>query len=320
MTDELKNTQQKTRSIFASRIRLTIGGSLFVIAIVAVVAIAFVPRLVHMGVGASPASSLSAAVNSGSAPQMEQDVVKTSLSAAGQFTSISTDSATSTPSSQRLVIETATLNITSKNVQTASQKLTQLVAEENGFVQSMNEYTDQGKSAISMTLRIPETDYRTFLDDAKSTGTVNNLSQTGQDVTQEHDNLQGQIKELQTEADAYTRLYSKAQSMNDMLEIQQSLTQVNGQIADLNSQIHNLNRAVQLATININIETDSVSNLSKNPAFISSLFHSIRFMGQAGLSTLTIIAWLLPWGVLVGIIGLGWRLWIRWYQSRPRGQ
>jgi len=216
--------------------------------------------------------------------------------------------AANTVASQRFVIETATLSLTVHDLKGTTNQLSQWIAADGGFIQSMQQTTNTAQAAVNMTLRIPESDFERVLHATKGLGQVTSFSQTGQDVTQQHNNMQAQIAQLESEAQAYTRLFSKAATMADMLQIQQSLVQVNNQIADLNSQLHDLNRSVQFATIDLMLSTTASPITEPTTPFIGSLAQSLHFMKQSALALTTLVAWVLPWAGLTGLI-FGIRLW-----------
>jgi uncharacterized phage infection (PIP) family protein YhgE len=217
-----------------------------------------------------------------------------------------------------LVIETAGLDLTVSDVTKVANQVSDIAVGDGGFVETMQQSTNsQGEDFESVTVRIPETQFQAALKAVKLLGKVNTFSQSGQDVTSQHDNLQQQISELQGEAQAYTRLFDKATTMADMLQIQQSLTQVNSQLSDLNNQLHQLNHTVQFATLNISLHGAAVAAPKKTvpTPFYAPLADSIRLMERIGIGLSKVISWILPWALLAGLFYGGARLW-----RRSRGQ
>ncbi|SFV02356.1 DUF4349 domain-containing protein [Alicyclobacillus macrosporangiidus] len=230
--------------------------------------------------------------------------------AAGANAASKTAAATTT--TQRMVIEQATVNISTSDVRQAADKVSRMVDSYGGFVESSRESTDNGQLTVWMTVRVPEKDFTQFLNAAKGLGTVTNFSQTGQDVTQQYNGLQQQLEELKSEADAYTRLFNKAQTMKDMIDIQQALVQVNSQIAQLNAQLHDLNRSVQLATVNLTLTPPSFAGAASGDTPVTEAFlQSFRVLKKSAYALVTIVAWLLPWVALAALALLGRRWWMR---------
>lgn len=224
---------------------------------------------------------------------------------------------------QRLVIETAGMDLTVSSVATTANQISDITVGDGGFVQTMQQSTDsQGQDFESMTVRIPQTEFQAALKQVKSLGKVNIFSQTGQDVTSQHNNLQQQIAERQSEAQAYTRLFDRATTMPDMLQIQQSLTQVNSQLSNLNNQLHQLNRTVRLAKLNITLHQSAIAAPTKTAPtpFFTPLAASIRLMERIGMWLVKVVFWLLPWALIAGLLYGAVRLWRRGRSHHPGGK
>lgn len=219
--------------------------------------------------------------------------------------------AASAQSAQRMVIEQGSLSITLPKVQAAEARITQMAIGDGGFVESSVQSTGSGGTVMAtMTVRVPATDFSSFLNRARTLGTVTGFSQTGQDVTRQYSGLTQQIAELRSESAAYTRLFNKAQSMKDMLQIEQALSQVNSQISALSSQQHSLRRSVQLATVNVSLATTTFSS-SAPPPIVTAWNQTVGSLGQSALSLFTMIAWGVPWAILFFLILLCARVWFR---------
>lgn len=195
-----------------------------------------------------------------------------------------------------------------KNVSQATDKLTQLTTSVAGFVARMQETSNpDGTSAnqnqsTSLTLRVPESDFQHFIKGARGLGQVQSFTQSGQDVTDEHNTLTARLTELNSESKAYTRLYEKAQSMKDMLQIQQSLSQVQSQIDQAKTQLHQLNQSISLATINITLSSTISSLPQANMTTSNAFSSSLHFMKVSGHALVIFLAWVLPWAALLSII------------------
>lgn len=215
-------------------------------------------------------------------------------------------------SQQRLVIETANVDLTVSQLSKVTGDISTLTSKYGGFIQSMNQSTDsQGQASATFTIRVPENEFQPVVKRIRSLGKVNTFAQNGQDVTNEHNNLQLQISELQSEAQAYTRLFDKATKMSDMLQIQQSLTQVNNEISNLNNQLHQLNHTIAYATISVTLSPSVVPIHQGNEPFWAPLVQSLHFMQRVGVGLSKVVGWLLPWGILGGLLYGGVHVWRR---------
>lgn len=229
------------------------------------------------------------------------------------------NSETGNLSPARMVIETATVGLKLAHPQQTATRVEQIVTSYGGFVASLQESTVNHRTTVWMTVRVPQVNFNPFLHQSRGMGRIVNFSQTGQDVTQQYNGLQQQLIELQSEAAGYTRLYQKAQTMRDMIAIQQSLSQVDAQISGITSQLHHLNRSVQLATVQLTLTPSAaVSSVKKPSPVIDAFGQSLRVLGSSAMGLVTVVAWLIPWAALFAVIAGGIKWWTRRRGRNPQ--
>lgn len=255
----------------------------------------------RVGNSSSSASSASTSSSAGSSTAVATAPTK------GAYTVGSAGHSSSTNASGRDVVKTASLQLSVKDTSGAASKLTKMTQSIDGFVASMNETSNTDRHSaknakIKLQLRVPNSDLNRFLAGAKGLGSVQSFTQTGQDVTNQHNALTQQLNELKSESHAYTRLYNKAKSMSDMIQIQKSLSEVNSQMNHVQAQLHQLNRSVSLATINVTL-VPAIANLPQGTTNAGgAIMSSLHFMRGVGHGLAIFVAWLLPWAVLASLI------------------
>lgn len=251
--------------------------------------------------------SVKTGANNGSATAASSATSPATPSAMGGVTDQQASAPASTPPKSamptRKVIEQASLSISLPHVEAVANQLDSMANKAGGFVELMAWSDGKDHSNVQMTIRIPEPQFTSFLNSVRSLGTVTNFSQTGQDVTDESNNLEQSIAELNGQVEAYTRLYNKSQSMQDMLQIQQALSNANSQVSNLTSQLHDLNRSVQLATVNMNLTANSpeVAARPTNLAVANAITQSVHVLLKSLLGLVIFLLWILPWGILIGV-------------------
>ncbi len=213
--------------------------------------------------------------------------------------------------SQRMVIQQATINITLPHVTAIEAQVASRTTAEGGFVESAAQSLGSGNApSVTMALRIPQSHFAAFVAYARKLGTVSYFSQTGQDVTQQYSGLGQRMAELRSEQAAYTRLYAKAQTMRDMLQIQQALSQVDGQIASVTAEEHSLSRAVQMSSVFLTLSTTTFSS-SAPPPIVAAWNQMVATIGASALAVVTMVAWIVPWAIGFFLLLLAGRLWTR---------
>lgn len=229
--------------------------------------------------------------------------------AAASSTSTSATSAPTlaiVPPSGRLVEQSASFDLRVQNVSAIRERLDKLTSQDGGFVASSNQYGLGNNLQVQMALRIPAAHFASFLRQSQALGNVLSFTQSGQDVTQTYNSNAQQISTLHSELTAYTRLFAKAQSMKDMLTIQQAIIQVQSQLSALTGQQQGLLRAVTLATVSVTLTPPVFSNTAP-PPIVNAWNQLLASLGQSGLSLLTVVAWAIPWAILFVIAVLAYK-------------
>lgn len=209
----------------------------------------------------------------------------------------------------RKIVENASLQVRATHVGAAFQTLQAMVASAGGFVQNSQE-SGAADQTVWLTARVPAANFPSFLAHARKLGHVLSFSQSGQDVTQQDQNLTANIAELKQEAVAYARLFSRAQTMKDMLAVEQALVQVNSQLTDLQQQSAGLAREVAFATVQVMLTHPQAGPIRPSP--VTSAWR--QFVDQTGASALAVvdlIAWVLPWAIVLAAVGFGTRILLR---------
>ena len=186
-------------------------------------------------------------------------------------TGVSTPAATSV---QKLVVVNKTMRIETAKVDEAIAKIRALVARDGAEIQSMQVSTavDQpiyrnpvpladgsvsgsssGPLRAYVTVRVPSDKYTAFVADAAKLGTVLTESETSDDVTQQHVDMQARLGNLTAEQGRLRQLFAKATSVKDMLAIEQELTRVQGDIESMQAQINYLERQASMATVTLEL-------------------------------------------------------------------
>ncbi len=136
------------------------------------------------------------------------------------------------------IIYTATLTLESKDYDTAHSLLETAVADADGYMESSDEQsgTDAARSAY-FTIRVPQQNYQTFLDDAAAAANLVSKSQQAEDVTTQYMDVQARLDNLTSQRSRLQELQQQAQSLADLLDIESSLSDVQYQIESWQSQL-----------------------------------------------------------------------------------
>ena len=142
------------------------------------------------------------------------------------------------------IIYTANLTLESKDYEAARSALDSALAEAGGYLESSSEYTRTGSSrSVSLTYRVPQANYQSFLDAVAAAGNVTYRSQQADDVTTQYMDVSARLSNLQ----------AQAETLSDLLQIEDSLTEVQSQIESWQSQLDWYSDQVQQCTVYIDL-------------------------------------------------------------------
>ena len=152
------------------------------------------------------------------------------------------------------IIYTANLTLESKDYEAARSALDSALAEAGGYLESSSEYSSTGSSrSVSLTYRVPQANYQSFLDAVAAAGNVTYRSQQADDVTTQYMDVSARLSNLQAQRARLQQLQAQAETLSDLLQIEDSLTEVQSQIESWQSQLDWYSDQVQQCTVYIDL-------------------------------------------------------------------
>ena len=152
------------------------------------------------------------------------------------------------------IIYTANLTLESKDYEAARAALEQALQEAGGYLESSSEYSDTGSSrSASLTCRVPEENYESFLAAVAQAGNVTYKNQQADDVTAQYLDVETRLANLEAQRTRLQELQAQAESLADLLQIESSLTDVQSQIESWQSQLDWYSDQVTACTVYVNL-------------------------------------------------------------------
>ncbi|HEU4783000.1 MAG TPA: DUF4349 domain-containing protein, partial [Ktedonobacterales bacterium] len=213
-------------------------------------------RWTRWGIGAGVVSALIAlTVLAGCGSSMSNGPAAAGLpsnSSAGQSVygpAATAGSGQSNTSGPQYLIKTLSVSMTFSDTRAIAADLQRWVAATDPRSSSAGvTYQEQSSNRyqITMTFSVAATAYPqvfSYLAGYAQThhGTLNNLHETVQDVSNDYVDTTSRLKNLRTEQDRLLALLSQAKSLSDTLAIEQRLTDVEGQIEQIEAHLNALN-------------------------------------------------------------------------------
>ncbi|MBE6771712.1 MAG: DUF4349 domain-containing protein [Ruminococcaceae bacterium] len=168
-----------------------------------------------------------------------------------------TDAAAGSSATQNeKVIKTVELSVETKEYDTYVSALSSGVNSLGGYIETSTADFGNGYSSnryANYTVRIPSDKLDEFLTAAGENGTITRKTENQQNVTLEYVDLESRIEAYKTEKVTLTNLLEKAASLENVLAIQERLSEVNYQIETYTSQLKVLENRVSYSTVTLRI-------------------------------------------------------------------
>lgn len=217
---------------------------------------------------------------------------------------------------ERKIISKAEVQLETLEFEKSIDKLNGSIEEVKGYLEASNVYKGRINEEYKenrwgeYTVRIPKDKFEGFLASLKEVGNITNTSSSGEDVSSQYYDTETRVKVLKAQETRYLELLNQAQNMEDILKIEDSLTNVRYEIERLTGYLNKIDGLVDYGTVNIRLEEVSKTTvLEKTPTTLSGkLFkafsNSIKSLKSFGEGILLFIVILIPYIVIIIPLGL----------------
>lgn len=230
--------------------------------------------------------------------------------------------------SSRKLIRTVNMSVETKEFDTVMATLEQRVSELGGYIEKMDSYngsvysSSRSSRSASMTARIPADQLNVFLGEVSEISNVTRRSENVQDVTLDYVDLASHKKTLQAEHDRLVELIEQAEYIEDIITIEQRLSNVRYQIESMESQLRTYDNKVDYSTVYLDVsEVQELTPVHEETVWERISGGFMEDVKKIGNGALEILIWLLThiptlivWVVIITLF----IVWVRWYQKRSR--
>ena len=258
--------------------------------------------------GCSSGSSINTASSpSNSAGESKNDAIGSSADSNSSYGSTAQTDTRKVEKSAKVTVETLNYDDTNAILETLTIQYGGYVESSVVDGQSINNL--KRSRTADYVLRIPQEKLDAFLSGAFTSGTVTQKTVTGVDVSQQYYDNEARLAALKIQQNSLMDMLKKATSTEDMIKINQSLSNVLIQIEQLTSTQRKIDSLVSMSTVRVTVKevTDSTKT-DTSQGFGAQLWNTFlcslnAFAGFCKILVLTIIA-ILPFAVFFGIIAV----------------
>jgi hypothetical protein len=213
----------------------------------------------------------------------------------------------------RKVIRTAQLDLQVSNVETMLATIRGITDGAQGIVFASSTSFDGDNQLATITLDVPADQFDQVINSLRSANGVKKVqreSVTSQDVTDEYVDLQSRLKSLNASHDRLLDLMKQATSINDIVTLDNHLSDIETQIDQATGRINYLNKKTSFSRIVVTLNPVSIVTHGNGNGFDlaqavqDAWASSLDFTGDALTAVVKVVVFLW-WLVPLAAIGYG---------------
>ena len=155
----------------------------------------------------------------------------------------------------RALILTASISMRAQDPWGAADRAQAVATSLGGDVMSLSQSGKGDDRAASLVLRVPAERFNDVLRQLRALSDVEILTSNvdSKDVTEQFVDLEARLRAKQAEEARYLALLARAEKIEDILRIDQSLAQVRTQIEQLTGQVNSIRTRTTFSTISLSV-------------------------------------------------------------------
>jgi hypothetical protein len=203
----------------------------------------------------------------------------------------------------RKLVYQASMDIEAADLEATETFLDAAVQAAGGYVERRSADT----SSIYMQVRVPVAALEGLMDALAGQGRTLGRSLNAEDVTDNYFDLEGRLRNKRLLEARYREYLSEAGTMDEILQVERSLSEVTTEIEWLEGSFRDLGKRIDLATLSVSIHTPYNADPSR-PTLGQSMRRLLGGFGEALRIFLVILAGLVVYGIpaILALAGLWW--------------
>ncbi len=153
---------------------------------------------------------------------------------------------------ERKLIKQGSISFETDDCKKTQQLITQVTKSLNGYLSNDNQYSYSDRIQHSITIRVPSDNFDKLLEQiSQSVVELEDQNISVQDVTEEFVDVQARLKAKKAVEKRYLELLNKANSVGDILQVENELARLREQIEATEGRLRYLKDQVSLSTLSI---------------------------------------------------------------------
>jgi hypothetical protein len=199
---------------------------------------------------------------------------------------------------------TVSLQVGEGKLNDAISRATDVVTRQRGiYVSASTSVPDNGPANGQVTFRVPVDAFETTLRELKGLGAYRGEQSSSEDVTSQYVDLSAQLAAWRAQERVYLRLLDRAESISEVISVQNQLEQVQSNINRLQGQVDFLRDQSSYSTIQLDLtEPGAAARRAPTSRFARAWATAVDGLSAMGAAALVVLVWLLPLGALALLV------------------
>ena len=221
-----------------------------------------------------------------------------------------------------MIARTVNLTMMVKDFAASRSALDQILARHHGYFAHLEVNTQEGTpNDLTASLRIPAPELPSALSEIRSVGRVLSETQSGEEVTQQHQDLAIRLQNArETEERFRAILEQRTGKLADVLVVEEGIARVRGEIEGMEAEQKALEHRVDFAAVEIRLSEEYKTRIDVPDNSALTRLHNAFVAGyhNASGTILGIVLFLeeygpviLIWLVILALPVIGWRRYLR---------
>ena len=161
--------------------------------------------------------------------------------------------------SNRKLIKTVNMNVETRQFDELVANVMERISSLGGYAQSSdisgNSYNSYGSTRTAFIVaRIPANKLDFFVDNIENESNITSKNESAEDVTLEYADVEAHKDSLKIEQQRLNQLLEQADSLENIIELENRLTEVRYEIESYESRLRTMNNQVEYSTVNLSIQ------------------------------------------------------------------
>jgi hypothetical protein len=208
----------------------------------------------------------------------------------------------------RAVISTGSVSLESDDVGRTRFDVRKVLDRHRGTISEQETTTGDGGEVATARLvaRVPSKEFGAALDDLEGVATLLSSNESGQDVTTKVIDVAARVRAQRASVARIEALLDRATDLQEVISIERQLATRQAELDSLVSRQKYLADQTAMSTISISIEqpAEEAKHEEEKAGFLGGLEDGWDSFVAGGAAALAVVGFLVPWLILVAVLGL----------------